>query len=314
MAIDLHGVRFLLYAKKKGVDFSRSAMIGRQFFVVSPDGLKKALVEFGFSHEQETLRSIFDDNHGYAEGFLRYLGAREVHSFDCSDYESATHLHDLNQELPDCYKERYSMVLDGGSLEHVFNFPVALRNCMEMVQIGGHYLASTPVNNLTGHGFYQFSPELYSSSLSEANGYEMLGMAAYEDVPSARWFAVVNPSSVSSRVTLINRVPTILLVVARRIQKTALFKSMPQQIHYVHMWRDRNKEVWSPEKSSRLRAFAGRLMPTALKRSIRRRLGALLGYNEEGFDPSFFQPMNPADCTQAFGVDDKRSSLRNRSA
>lgn len=69
----------------------------------------------------------------------------------------------MNREIPGDFIEKYSMVLDGGSLEHVFNFPVAVRNCMQMLQVGGHYLAITPANNFMGHGFYQFSPELYFS-------------------------------------------------------------------------------------------------------------------------------------------------------
>src|SRR5438477_418150 len=79
--------------------------------------------------------------------------------------------HDMNEPIPDKFKETYTAVLDGGSLEHVFNFPVAIKNCMEMVKVGGHYLAITPANNFFGHGFYQFSPELYFTVLSKENGF-----------------------------------------------------------------------------------------------------------------------------------------------
>ena len=160
MAIDTHTTRFLLYAKRLGVDFSRSAMIGRLCLTLTPSGLKRSLAEFGLSFDDEVVDRIFREGKGYAEGFLRYLGASYVHSFDRSDYEGATHLHDLNQPIPERHKERYSLVLDGGSLEHIFNFPMAIRNCLEMVEIGGYFLATSPMNNFVGHGFYQFSPEL----------------------------------------------------------------------------------------------------------------------------------------------------------
>ena len=52
------------------------------------------------------------------------------------------------------------MVIDGGLLEHVFDFPTAIRNCMRMVRQGGHLILNLPVNNFPGHGFYRFSPEL----------------------------------------------------------------------------------------------------------------------------------------------------------
>ena len=53
------------------------------------------------------------------------------------------------------------MVVDGGTLEHVFDYPTALRNAMRMVRVGGHLILNAPVNNFPGHGFYQISPELF---------------------------------------------------------------------------------------------------------------------------------------------------------
>ena len=68
-------------------------------------------------------------------------------------------------------KNKYTLVIDGGCLEHIFNFPVAIKNCMEMLQEGGHFIGITPANNLMGHGFYQFSPELYFRIFSKENGF-----------------------------------------------------------------------------------------------------------------------------------------------
>jgi len=41
----------------------------------------------------------------------------------------------------------YTTVIDGGSLEHVFNFPQAIANCMNMVAVGGHFIGLSPANN-----------------------------------------------------------------------------------------------------------------------------------------------------------------------
>jgi 2-polyprenyl-3-methyl-5-hydroxy-6-metoxy-1,4-benzoquinol methylase len=57
-------------------------------------------------------------------------------------------------------------VFDGGTLEHIFDYPTAIKNCMKMVKPGGHLLLTTPANNWFGHGFYQFSPELFYSFVS----------------------------------------------------------------------------------------------------------------------------------------------------
>src|SRR5262249_13058363 len=118
-------------------------------------------------------RAIKDESGGYCEGFLKRLGASEVVSVDASDYEGASVVHDMNQPVPASMYESFTAVIDSGTLEHVFNFPVAVKNCMEMVSRGGHFLGITPANNLMGHGFYQFSPELLYRIFSPANGYQI---------------------------------------------------------------------------------------------------------------------------------------------
>ncbi len=43
MGLDLNGVHFLLYAKNLGVDFKKTAMIGRQSLDLTKSELKKIL-------------------------------------------------------------------------------------------------------------------------------------------------------------------------------------------------------------------------------------------------------------------------------
>ncbi len=185
MGLDINGTRFLLYARALGVDFARTAMIGRQGLYLSRRDLKDSFQAFGYVVNDELIDHIFTKSDRYAEPLLTYLGARDVHSFDFSAYEGATHLCDMNREVPAGAKEHYTTVLDGGSLEHVFNFPMAIRNCMEMVRVGGHYLGITPANNFMGHGFYQFSPEMYFSVFTRENGFELISLVAFEDRPRA---------------------------------------------------------------------------------------------------------------------------------
>ena len=91
---------------------------------------------------------------------------------DFSAYEGAAILHDLNEPVGDELKEKFTFVLDGGTLEHIFNFPVAITGAMEMVAVGGHLAIVTGGNNFFGHGFYQFSPELFfrAFNLENENG------------------------------------------------------------------------------------------------------------------------------------------------
>ena len=288
MGLDINSTKFLIYAKSLNVDFTKTAMIGRQRLRLRPYDLRKNLRQSALPFDEEAINSIFLGSNGYAEEFLRYLGASEVHSFDYSSYEGATHIHDMNEPIPHDLKFRYSVVLDGGSLEHVFNFPVAIKNCMEMLQVGGHYLGVTPANNFMGHGFYQFSPELFFSVFSEENGYELTSLIVFEDKYNAKWFSVNNPKKINTRVTLMNDIPTYLLILAKRISEGSIFKNMPQQSDYVSTWKDSSdhKELSqsSPIKMS-LENFLKRHVPTPVKKRIWR----LTHHLRPKFNRKFFE-------------------------
>jgi hypothetical protein len=296
MGLDSQGARFLLYAKSLNVDFSRTAVIGRQGLHLRPSDLRRILQRFAFPTAEETVRSIFLNSDGYAEEFLRYLGANETHSFDYSSYEGATHIHDMNQPIPGDLRGRYSMVLDGGSLEHVFNFPTALRNGMEMVRVGGHYLGITPTNNFTGHGFYQFSPELFFSAFTDANGYELISVIACEENPdpNAQWFAVRSPKQKNSRVGFVNSVPTYLFILAKRVSERAIFASIPQQSDYISTWKNPRwkdpsigDESTAPDLLGSFRDFLRYRLPTPVKKGVRR----LRYFLRPSFNPEFFEPL-----------------------
>jgi len=155
------------------VDYSKSLMLGRQAFS-SPthkyiQQFKKRYSFLPCDKLDKFCKEIRQDK--YAETLFKLLGAHTIESLDCSDYESSSIIHDLNDAVPPELENKFTCVFDGGTLEHVFNYPVALNNAMKMVCIGGHLILSTPGNNWFGHGFYQFSPDLFYSVLCEENGF-----------------------------------------------------------------------------------------------------------------------------------------------
>ena len=169
----------------------------------------------------------------YADDFFRGLGATSLDFMDASNYEGANVIHDLNQPIARQLVESYDCVFDGGALEHVFNFPTALKNCMELVRPGGYLILITTWNNYAGHGFYQFSPELFYSALSVENGYAVEQMLI---IQQNQWYAVANPIAVGARIELINSEPTLLYLTARRIACHPIFSTWPQQSDYSTMW------------------------------------------------------------------------------
>lgn len=57
---------------------------------------------------------------------------------DISAYENADIIFDLNNpNLTNELKNRFDYILDGGTTEHVFDYPQALRNIVKMLKVGG---------------------------------------------------------------------------------------------------------------------------------------------------------------------------------
>lgn len=244
MGIDKDVAKFLLSARERGADFARVLMLGNQ------------RADF-FERDYKILSDAFNlkDFPQTTSGadFFRYLGASEISAMDYSDYEGADVLHDLNQPIGDDLKERFTFILDGGTLEHVFNFPVALRNAMEMVSIGGQFAVIAGGNNFLGHGFYQFSPELFYRVFSRTNGYAVKRMIAAE--VGGKWYEVADPKTIRGRVELINDRPVYLMVLAERIERKTIFAETPQQSDYVAKWEDETTTEANGRAPSKLKSI-----------------------------------------------------------
>jgi len=233
MGLDVNALRFLVDAKKSGIDLGDTITIGRLHINVYPRKVVQLFKKHGIPYE-----SILANPLEFSEPCFQALGAKSISSLDASDYEGATFVHDLNQPLPSNLKERFDTVFDGGTLEHVFNFPQGVRNCMEMLRVGGRFYIHTCANNACGHGFYQLSPELFYRVFSPENGFEVERMIVHMIGPYNRWYEVEDPNKVRSRVELISFVPINIMVRARRTAVVPIFQKMPQQSDYVVMWKE----------------------------------------------------------------------------
>jgi SAM-dependent methyltransferase len=239
MGFDVQGVRFLLRASRSGVRFHNTAMLGRQQLFLDPASLQRILEGFGMRSTDAEATRILTEADGFAEPLLRLLGAEQICSVDASSYEGASVVHDMNLPIPDSLKNVFSVVLDAGTLEHVFDFPRAIKNAMEMVEEGGHLLLMTPTNNFMGHGFYQFSPELFFRVCSADNGFEVVRAIFCEVHPDAKWYEVVDPARARRRVELVNSRPAYLLIQARKMRNVPILAVAPQQSDYRPLWEER---------------------------------------------------------------------------
>lgn len=137
----------------------RSLMLGRQNFQIQTAHRKlyeKTLQRHGI----DARRFDFLQEDGFSETLMEKLGFGAMEVMDFSDYEGATILHDLNTPPDPSLEGQFDLIFDGGTVEHVFNVPMALEGLFRMLRPGGRLISANGLNGWYGHGMYQFNPEL----------------------------------------------------------------------------------------------------------------------------------------------------------
>ena len=221
MGVEYNAVQFLRYAAKKA-QFGRVATIGRQSMDINEEQLRRVVaLPAEYKHER------------YCERFLtEYFNAESVESFDYSDFEGADHIEDLNKPLGKQYS-RYDTVLDFGCLEHIYNVPQAFKNLSELCSEGGQIIHILPANNMCAHGFWQFSPELFFSLYSKANGYAETQVFLADLSREELWYQLTPPEN-GQRIILNSCARLSLL--CRTVKGPAFSHDNVQQSDYVFWW------------------------------------------------------------------------------
>jgi SAM-dependent methyltransferase len=231
MGIAEHEEAFLRAAARDGVRFDRAVMLGRQRWGA-----------------------------GYAEPLFESLGATVVRSIDASAYEHASDVHDLNEPLPEGLAAQFTVAVESGTVEHVFNLTEALRSAMRLPKVGGHLVFMTPCNNAPGHGLHQLTPELLYRTFSPDHGYTVKRFLLREN--RGRWYEVRDPAVVGRRCEFRTRRTAYLFVLAERTADVPLFPSWPQQSDYSAEWAGQPPTM---SRSARLLTHTARLRRLAYR-------------------------------------------------
>jgi hypothetical protein len=110
-----------------------------------------------------------------------FLDCRSLAAIDFHGTPAAMKI-DLNH--PVALKERYDIVINGGTAEHVFNVWQFFKTCHELTRAGGLMVHSSPFRGWLEHGFYNFNPTFFWD-LAQANGYEVVSML-YSEIDPAK--------------------------------------------------------------------------------------------------------------------------------
>lgn len=232
MGIDITGLNAILnmipFCKKK----DSCLTLGRQQFCQPIHILKNVL-----GHKQINIPNDFLKE--YSENMLQYLGFKTIHSIDYSKYEGATFEFDLNKPITETVlPHKYDCVIDLGTIEHIFNIPQVFQNIIDILDDDGIFLSVNVNNNFSGHGFWQFSPEVYLRIFQNIYGMELLALYLSEvDTMDTNWVKLKDSSKcttfreISSIKTL---APVYIIAIARKIQgkHKKLLEYFPQQFSY----------------------------------------------------------------------------------
>jgi len=234
MGIDIHALNFLRYTSRKKA-LGQVATIGRQSLLVTPSQINKIIGN-----------SAADDFGAFCEDLLlSHFGATAVDSYDYSDYEGATFIVDLNKPLAP--SKNYDTVIDCGTVEHVYNVPQALANISSLCSRGGQIVHVSPGNNCCGHGFWQFSPELFFSLYSDANGYLETEVFVADLNKTRYWFEVQQPTN-GARAEILTRKP--LHVMCRTRMVSDFTHDNVQQSDYVYEWQRNGTPTADPRNEN----------------------------------------------------------------
>jgi hypothetical protein len=145
--------------------------LGRQSIVATREQVERQAAALAFPVDRRRLgtgtEALSDD------AFFTALGFDSVSSLDANAYENATFIHDLNSaDIPVALENRFDVVFDRGTSEHVFHLPNLLASLGRLVKPGGRIIHHSPSSNHIDHGFYMFSPTLFMDYY-RANGFEI---------------------------------------------------------------------------------------------------------------------------------------------
>ena len=242
MGVDVFSFDFLL--KFRGRRLGETLWLGRQGFHMprntgSEDSdqhrrgqAMRVLAQYDPHQEFDSLGG----QTGYAEALFSYLGSTSIAVMDNSPFEGADLIHDLNTPVDPSLHSQFDCIFDGGTLEHVFNIPVAMDNIKSMLRVGGLFISINGANNFFGHGFYQFSPELMWRVFSRKSGFEVETMGVMDTANEPALILCRDPASTGERDHIPNSAQAVYLMMAARKTREVTEAVVPQQSDYQAAW------------------------------------------------------------------------------
>ncbi|MDE3080936.1 MAG: class I SAM-dependent methyltransferase [Paracoccaceae bacterium] len=231
MGISLIPAMFLARNAPHVQGLARGIILGRQKLHMQGrklDRFVKAATLHGF---QLTTESLTQPD-GFTEALFAALGYPPMEAMDFTDKEGAQHIHDLNLPVPEALHERFDLVIDGGTTEHIFYIGQAIDNCHAMLKPGGVMMGFVACDGWFGHGFFQTGPDVPWRYWHHARGYQMLEVSIVPRLMPRLITPIEDPTGQPRGGERFLKGPHMLLFACRK-PLTAVPYRPPIQGHYV---------------------------------------------------------------------------------
>ena len=173
----------LIIKLHKQVHFNGSVLtLGNQDVYASYEDLKSLFDEAHYPYQnldkvREHTSNFFKEdlatltqNFVHASVFFEMLGLGQYYDLDKFPEDHPVLLYDLNTPVPQEWHNKFGLVVDSGTSEHIFDVKQVLANTVALTELGGWVIHISPSSNTVDHGFYSFSPTLFYD-FYQANGF-----------------------------------------------------------------------------------------------------------------------------------------------
>ena len=264
MGLTFHEYKFLEQVSKKK-NFGNVLTLGKQEIILTNEDKKRLnLFEKDYVNDEYIDKLLVDK-----------FKANSVKSVDNSSFEGADIIHDMNKPIENL-NEKFDTIIDFGTSEHIFNVVENLSNISKFCKNDGIILHSLPANNNCGHGFWQFSPELFFSLYSENNGFSDTEIFVFNTHNKYEWWKV-EKQKLGERLEISSDAP--LYVLVKTIKKSETQNKDVQQSDYIERWNENSinhKDIkkkklsifWKNIKDNYKKFFIKIILPKKLAQKI----------------------------------------------
>ena len=126
------------------------------------------------SIQKKNLINLSNSQSFTTEDYFKSVGFKEYKSIDINGAYNSLQF-DLNKNILETYShnEKYDLVINNGTGEHVFNQYALFLNFHNLTKLNGIMLNILPFIDWINHGFYNFNP-IFFADLAASNNYEII--------------------------------------------------------------------------------------------------------------------------------------------